>query len=60
MLEGEGDAFWFKPQNHTKATHKTKNCQLTKANLNESTQEGDGNIFSMVIAQILVPYRQLA
>jgi hypothetical protein len=24
MLEGDGDAFWFKLQSHTKVTHQTK------------------------------------
>jgi hypothetical protein len=27
-LEGEGDAFWFKSQSHTKATHQTKNQRI--------------------------------
>jgi hypothetical protein len=61
MLEDEGDAFWFKLQSHKMATHQTetKNCQLAKAGPTESTQEGDGDVFSTAIAQILVPYRQL-
>jgi hypothetical protein len=47
-LEGDGDAFWFRLQSHTKATHqtkKTKNHQLTKVSYAKLTLDGEGDAF---------------
>jgi hypothetical protein len=47
-LEGDGDAFQFRFQSHTKATHqtkKTKNHQLTEASYAKLTLDGEGDAF---------------
>jgi hypothetical protein len=41
------------------SNQETKNRQFAKAGPTEPTQEGDGDVFSMAVAQILVPYHQL-